>query len=85
MNILIEIHYDIRGSKGLRRGEFTVNKYRYLQDPFQEVINVTKKWIYQLELESPEMKIEKIIYNREHDITELVIKEMRYFNDDLPF
>lgn len=74
MNIYIEIHYENRGNKVLRRGDFKVNSKKYQEDPLQEAINVANKWIYELEYEMPDMIIEKVVINKEYDITNLLTK-----------
>jgi len=74
MNVHIALHYVNRGNKKMRRGDFKVNPIRYREDPFQEAVRVAKEWINQLVLEEPEMIIQRIVYNQEHDITELVVK-----------
>lgn len=92
MQIVIELHYYC-GSPSLRRGEFYVNTRAYRENHHLEAARIALDFFKQIRRESlTEVKLEKIIYNSEYDITELV-KDLEWERqrrieqeyDDLPF
>lgn len=92
MQINIEIHYFCE-SPGLTRGSFYVNVRAFRENPDREAARVALDWFKKVRREGlSEVKLEKILYNSEHDITELVKQlELEYLrriekeSDDLPF
>lgn len=92
MQIVIEIHY-YSVSPGLRRGEFYIKDWAFKNDPDGEAARIALDFFKLVRRESlAEVKLEKIIYNSEHDITDLVKQlEWEYRQkiekeyDDLPF
>lgn len=88
MKVLIETHIRVEGTGNMRRGEFFVNDQEFKEDPDFTVGVVAYEWIEQQKRETGfrDTDIEKVIWNDEHDITELV-KQIRPIKpvDDLPF
>ena len=82
--IIIEVHYEIYGSKAMRAGEFRVNSRLYEQFPDLEAAKVAKKWVNELQKQyGYEMKLEEVLYEGK-DITHLVI-DPEPKNEELPF
>lgn len=58
--------------KILQRGEFSVNAQRFNMDPDREASRVAMEFLELIRRESHVSEIEKVIFNGDHDITELV-------------
>ena len=71
MKVLIQIHFEVNGSKVLRRGDMSVNSFEYEINPDQAAAESAIRWIRDLQREFPSMKIDKVVYNMT-DITEIV-------------
>lgn len=88
MKIIIETRLNIEGNRNMRRGEFFVNDRDFNADPHFTVGIIAYEWIEKQKAETGQRTtiVEKVIWNDEHDITELV-KEIRPLEpvDDLPF
>lgn len=85
MKVNLEIHTQINGSRGLRGGAFSVIPSDFKKDPDWTAVIAAYEWIREIKRQHPyDVVIEKIIYNGENDITELVSK-VRPKIDELPF
>lgn len=81
MNIHIEIHYtsDL-DSKIIQSASFPVNTYQFKREPYKEAARVTFEWWKLIRKNlSYRVKLQEVIYNAEHDITDQVKK----LDDDL--
>lgn len=74
MNITIQIMYTSDyDSKLMQKGSFPVNTYHYKQKPDKEATRVAFEWWKLIKHDlSYRVEIDEVIYNGEHDITELV-------------
>lgn len=85
MKVNLEVHTQINGSKGLRRGTFPVIHADFKKEPDWTAAIAAYEWIREIKRQHPyEVVIEKVIYNGDIDITELFFK-VRPKVDDLPF
>ena len=89
MNINIQIFYtsDL-DSKIKQSASFPVNTYQFKRDPHKEAARVTFEWWKLIKKNmSYRVILEKVIYNGEHDITELVkqLDNAPIPDIDLPF
>lgn len=85
MKINLEVHTQINGSRGLRRGAFPVMPGDFKKEPDWTAAIAAYEWIREIKKQHPyEVVIEKVIYDGENDITELVSK-VRPKIGDLPF
>lgn len=87
MQIHIRVLFTRYGTKAFRQANFTVNTYRFKQDPNQESARVAYDWIKQLKRESEISGLNKVVWNEENDITDLVkhLDNAPIPNLDLPF
>lgn len=87
MNILLETHLNIEGSRVMRRSNFKVNSKDFKNDPDFTSAVIAYEWIQEQKKETgfQDTIIEKVIYDNEYDITELVKKIRPVIYDDLPF
>jgi len=74
MNIHIEIIYFGSRSDILRKGNFPVNSRRFNEDPDRAAAEVALNWIWEIRREHHVGKIIKVTYNKEHEITDLVME-----------
>lgn len=85
MKIILEIHTQINGYRGLRRGSFPVMPADFKKEPEWTAAIAAYEWIREIKKQHPyEVIIEKVFYDRTNDITELV-KKVRPRTDDLTF
>ncbi|MCQ6281989.1 hypothetical protein [Bacillus sp. EB600] len=89
MNINIQIFYtsDL-DSKTQQSASFPVNTYQFKRDPHKEAARVTFEWWKLIKKNmSYRVILEEVIYNGEHDITELVkqLDDTPIQDIDLPF
>ncbi|WP_153124705.1 hypothetical protein [Peribacillus tepidiphilus] len=85
MNVTIELHLYARGTRWMQRGSFPVKVSDFKKDPDFAAAVVAYEWIRQIKMEMGlDAEVEKVIYDGEHDITEIV-KQIRPVIDDLPF
>lgn len=87
MNITIQIFYTSDyDSKLMQKASFPVNTYHFKQKPDQEAARVAFEWWKLIKHDlSYRVKIEKVIYNGENDITELIKQLDNAPIPDLPF
>lgn len=89
MNINIQIHYiSTYDSKMSQRGSFPVNVYQFRQNPNLEAARVAFTWWKLIKKDmSYKVAIERVTYNAENDITELVkrLDKAPIPDLDLPF
>lgn len=86
MNITIRIIYQGFTSKLMQRGSFPVNIKRYEKFPDHEAAYVAHDWLKEIRKEAHVEEILEVIYNEDHDITDLVKKlDNTQYQDNLPF
>ncbi len=87
MRVVIETILNIEGNRGMRRGEFFVPDRDFKDDPNFAVAVVAYEWIQQQMNETGhrETIIEKVTWNEQNDITEVVNQIQPIIKDDLPF
>ena len=88
MKILLTVHLYARETNFLKSGDFAVLSSEFRKDPDWTAAIVAYEWIRQINREfgySDDFKINKVIYNEDIDITELVKKVEPIEHDDLPF
>jgi hypothetical protein len=88
MKVLIETQLKIEGNAGMRRGQFYVNDKEFKENPDFTVGVIAYEWIQKQKAEFGHRHtvIEKVVWNDQHDITDLV-KQIRPIEppDNLPF
>lgn len=88
MRVVIEATLTIEGNRGMQRGEFFVKDRNFKKDPDFAVAVVAYEWIQQQKRETGQREtiIEKVTWNEENDITQIV-KEIEPVlpEDKLPF
>lgn len=72
MEIVIRIIVQTRGIRSMSAGSFLVNQRLFREDANKEAAKVAYQWIKQVKKEMDVDVIEKVIYNGDNDITELV-------------
>ncbi|KON68855.1 hypothetical protein AKG34_08655 [Peribacillus butanolivorans] len=88
MNISIEVHLHTRGTNFLKRGTFPVLASNFKKDSEWTVAIAAYEWIQKINKEigsSGDFRINKVVYNGENDISDLVRKVGPIIQDDLPF
>jgi hypothetical protein len=87
MKVIIETILNIDGSRGLKRGEFSVRDRDFRDNPDFAVSIVAYEWIQEQRKETGyrETFIEKVTWNEAHDITDEVKRIQPLLKDDLPF
>lgn len=89
MNINITIHYrSTSDSRLLQSGYFPVNSLEFKKDPNKEAARVAYEWWKLIKRDmSFQVIIDKVTYNEEHNITELVkqLDDAPIPDIDLPF
>ncbi|WP_264805127.1 hypothetical protein [Cytobacillus sp. NCCP-133] len=87
MKVIIETVLNIEGCRGMRRGEFYVRDQDFRADADFAVSIVAYEWIQQQlnETGHRETVIEKVTWNEQNNITDLVKKIQPVIKDDLPF
>lgn len=88
MNVIIEVHLHSLQNNFTQSGNFPVPVSEFKKDPEWAVAIVAFEWIQQIkrkQVSSEGFRIDKVIYNGEHDITDLVKKVKPIIQDDLPF
>lgn len=87
MKINLNIQLNIEGTKSIRGGSFPVNTQEFKDNPDFTVAVIAYQFIQDCKKETGfrDTVIEKVIYDGDKDITEIV-KEIRpVIQDDLPF
>ncbi|HZH60689.1 MAG TPA: hypothetical protein VEY70_14165 [Metabacillus sp.] len=82
VKVLIQIHFEVNGSKVLRRGDISVNSFEYKIKPDNAAAESAIRYIKDLRREHPGMKVYKVVY-KTIDITELVLKELKRIDDEI--
>lgn len=72
MYITLRVYFEHLGGKLMKKGNFPVNINNFRVDEMKEVARVARKFIHQIVMEIGPIAIEKVIYNEEHDITDLI-------------
>ena len=88
MNIIIDVYLYAHGNSFFKGGSFAVLPSYFKKDPDWAVAIVAYEWIQQIKREfgySNDFKIEKVIYNGDKEVTEIVKKVIPIDHDDLPF
>ncbi|WP_370225311.1 hypothetical protein [Cytobacillus sp.] len=88
MRVVIQTILNFEGNRGFRNGEFHVRDSEFKKDPNFAVAVVAYEWIQQQKRESGyrETIIEKVTWNEQNDITQIVREiEPVLPEDDLPF
>jgi hypothetical protein len=75
VNITIRIIYQGYAARIMRRGSFSVDPFGFEVNPNQEAARVAIEFLKMIRKEGHIEEIIEVIYNGEHDITELVIEE----------
>ncbi len=88
MRVVIATVLNIEGNRGSSCGEFYVRDSEFKKDPDFAVAVVAYEWIQQMKRETGQREtiIEKVTWNEDNDITE-VVKEIQPVpqEDNLPF
>lgn len=88
MKVVIQTILNVEGNRGFRNGEFHIRDIEFKKDPNFAVAVVAYEWIQAQWRESGcrDMIIEKVTWNEENDITQIV-REIQPIipKDDLPF
>lgn len=71
MQILIQVHYTLRGSQVLQRGMFPVHPRKYREDPEGAACEVAQKFIRDISMTHIDMILTKVLWEEE-DITHLI-------------
>ncbi|MFF2287311.1 hypothetical protein [Peribacillus butanolivorans] len=88
MNINIKVHLHSKETNFLQSGSFPVANSEYKKDPDWAAAIAAFEWIQQIHNDhgsSKDFRIDKVVYNGDIDITELVKKVKPIIQDDLPF
>ncbi|MEK3822079.1 hypothetical protein MKY20_23635 [Cytobacillus sp. FSL W8-0315] len=88
MKVVIQTILNVEGNRGFRNGEFFVQDSEFKKDPDFAVAVVAYEWIQQQKCENGQRNtiIEKVAWNEENDITQIVREiEPVLPEDDLPF
>ncbi|MBG9550035.1 hypothetical protein [Cytobacillus firmus] len=88
MKVIIQTILNVEGNRGFRNGEFHVKDSDFKKDSDFAVAVVAYEWIQQQWRESGcrDMVIEKVTWNEENDVTQIVREiEPVLPEDDLPF
>lgn len=87
MNVHIRIHLNIDGNKQRQEGMFQFNQREFKEDPEMTVGIIAYEWIEKMKHQTGYRVTEiiQVVYNEEHDITEVVKKIRPVVKDDLPF
>jgi hypothetical protein len=86
MSVLIEINYICWGNDISQKGNFVINTRKYKQNPNGAVAEIVLQWINDIRKKLNIDKLIKVTYNRDHDITNLVVAlDNRVYDDEWPF
>ncbi|WP_205439666.1 hypothetical protein [Peribacillus alkalitolerans] len=87
MEVHIRLHLNIEGNKQRSEGMFPVNSKDFKEDPDMTVGIIAYEWIQKIKHQTGyrETEITQVVYNEEHDITELVRQIKPVIKDNLPF
>lgn len=87
MNVLIETHLSVEGYTASRTGTFTIPNQAFEKDADWNIAIRAYEWIQEQNKEHGYRDIEilSVIWNTEHDITNLVKQVGLDLSDDLPF
>lgn len=87
MKVHIRLHLMIEGMKQRQEGLFQVNARDFKNSPEMTVGIVAYEWVQRMMYQTGyrETEITQLVYNEEHDITELVRSIRPVVEDDLPF
>jgi hypothetical protein len=88
LQVLIETHLNIEGTRNMRSGYFYVNDDEFKEDEDFTVACVAYEWIQKQKREfgCNDIVVDKVIWNKENDITEIVRQIVPVLPpDDLPF
>lgn len=75
MNINIKLYLHSKGTNFFSSGSFPVMNLDYKKDPDWTAAIAAYEWIHQIKIKfaaSDDFRIDKVIYNEDIDITELV-------------
>ncbi|WP_260288492.1 hypothetical protein [Peribacillus aracenensis] len=75
MRINLQVYLHAHGSRFLKSGVFPVNVSEFKKEPDQAAAVSAYEWIRAINKEmgfSKDFRIDKVIYDQEHDITEIV-------------
>lgn len=88
MRVVIQTILHVEGNRGFRNGEFHVRDSEFKKDPDFAIAVAAYEWIQQQKRETGQREtiIEKVTWNEENDITDIVREiEPALPEDDLPF
>lgn len=88
MNINIKLNLHAKGNNFLQSGSFPVTNSEFKKDPDWTAAIAAYEWIQRIQSDygsSGDFRIDKVVYNGDIDITELVKKVRPVIQDDLPF
>lgn len=74
MYITLRVYFEHLGGKLMKKGNFPVNVISFRKNEMKEVTRIASKFVQQIELEIGPIKLEKVIYNGEQDITDFIKK-----------
>ncbi|MFC8561424.1 hypothetical protein [Peribacillus frigoritolerans] len=77
MNINIKVYLHSKGTKFLQSGSFPVLNSDFKKDPDRTATFAAYEWIQKIKISfaaSEDFRIDRVIYNEDIDITELVKK-----------
>ncbi|MGG1483534.1 hypothetical protein ABEI56_05540 [Peribacillus castrilensis] len=75
MRVIIQVYLYAHGSRFFKSGDFPVKVSEYKKDPDQAAAVSAFEWIRTIYKEmgySEDFRIDQVIYDRDHDITELI-------------
>ncbi|PLT33258.1 hypothetical protein [Bacillus sp. V5-8f] len=88
MNVIIEIQIESPRGNFSRKGKLLVKPSDFKRDPDETAAIAAFEWLREIRLvhgfNLGEHVVQKVIYNGEHDITEIV-HQLHPMLDDLPF
>ncbi|MBG9585608.1 hypothetical protein [Cytobacillus firmus] len=88
MRVVIQTILNVEGNRGFRTGKFHVRESEFIKDPDFAVAVVAYEWIQQQKRETGQRDtiIEKVTWNQENDITQIVREIQPVIpEDNLPF
>lgn len=87
MEVHIRLHLKIEGIGSRQEGMFPVNQRDFKNDSDMTVGVIAYEWVQRIMHQSGyrETEITEVVYNEEHDITEVVKQIRPIIKDDLPF
>lgn len=88
MRVVIQTILNVEGNRGFRNGEFHVRDSEFNKDPNFAVAVVAYEWIQKQKRETGQREtiIEKVTWNEQNDITQIVREIQPVLpEDNLPF